>query len=719
MDLQLTRAQTATGRTGLAAALAAAATLLVALPAGADLFSPGELSQPHASLEGLKNCTKCHVAGKQLSGTACLACHTELKARVADGKGFHGRLAPEKRAECEQCHHDHQGREFEMVEWGEAGQKKFDHRDTGFVLAGAHPKVDCAKCHEPRRVRDDAVRKLLLQNPKRETFLGLGTRCLDCHFDEHRGAVATDCQKCHGEAAWKPAAAFDHARTDYPLEGRHRKVDCEKCHARQEDAATPADAFPPPVARTFAKFGGVDHARCTDCHKDPHENRFGQACASCHSPEDWKLIKGQGAERTFHDKTKFPLRGAHVEVVCAGCHGQPMKTKGLAFERCADCHADAHEGQLGARGEGAECDRCHTVEAFAPARFGVEEHRRTTYPLEGRHAAVACQLCHVKDPSLAERVPAAVRAGWHKARRKALVSLAVFDLPKAGKGCESCHADAHLGQLEPKGRVPACARCHAVDGFSPARFEADDHDKTRFHLDGAHRAVACNLCHVDDARLLAKAPPALRAGLRRAGKAPARDGRELLVSVAVMHPSPVVHGCQGCHEDVHAGQFATRVGKDGCEGCHRTTSFQDLSFDHAKDSRYPLTGAHLKAACAGCHPPTKVDGRAPVRYRPVETACASCHADVHLGQFAPRPGAPTDCARCHPTASFEQTTFQHAPPFTDFALLGRHQQASCTACHPQVTLATGARTRRYKPLPHTCEECHVDQHQGAFAGFQP
>jgi hypothetical protein len=46
--------------------LAALATVLAAGTAGADVFSPGPLSNAHANLEGLKNCTQCHVAGSQI-----------------------------------------------------------------------------------------------------------------------------------------------------------------------------------------------------------------------------------------------------------------------------------------------------------------------------------------------------------------------------------------------------------------------------------------------------------------------------------------------------------------------------------------------------------------------------------------------------------------------------------------------------------------------------
>ncbi len=58
------------------------ATVLLAAPVGAQFFSPGPLAKPHASLEGLANCSKCHQEQKGLAASLCLACHTELAGRV-------------------------------------------------------------------------------------------------------------------------------------------------------------------------------------------------------------------------------------------------------------------------------------------------------------------------------------------------------------------------------------------------------------------------------------------------------------------------------------------------------------------------------------------------------------------------------------------------------------------------------------------------------------
>lgn len=605
---------------------AVALALVAATAARADLFSPGELARAHAAYEGLSNCTQCHPAGKQLSAEACLACHTELKGKVAAGKGLHGRMTAEQKAACWTCHPDHQGRPFEMIEWGKEGEKGFDHKRTGWPLKGGHaPPLECAKCHEKRLLADPAVTAMLAKQPERKSWLGLPTACWRCHFDEHRGQLAEkghECQKCHDEKAWKPAPLFDHQDSEYPLKGRHRaqvnpKIKCEDCHPKKVDEETAAGVFPAPkVPGSFAAYAPINHRSCLDCHRDPHTGRFGQRCQSCHTVEGWRIVRNAVAERQFHDKTRYPLRGAHADVECAACHNLPGRAprfKGLLFEACTDCHYDAHFGQIAKdapKAAGPKCDKCHTVEGFTPSHYDAEQHAKTKFPLEGGHRAVACGLCHPRQAALADKVPAALRKMLRSSRRIELFSTVSFDPPK--------------------------------------RLDRNDR-------------------------------------------------------------------CEVCHLDPHAGQFDARAG--GCPSCHKVSSFADVAFDHTKDSRYPLTGKHAQVKCAACHQPLK--GGRVVRYKPLDLACAACHADVHAGQLAKVAGKPTDCERCHDTADFKKPRFKHEPPFTEYKLEGKHAKAQCVACHADVPTAPGVVTRRYKPLPSTCEGCHDDYHRGAFKGFEP
>jgi len=115
-----------------------------------------------------------------------------------------------------------------MIDWGPGGRRSFDHRSAGWPLAGKHATTRCESCHDNRRVVTPAIARLLAANPKRATFLGLQSRCDSCHFDEHRGQLGQDCQRCHSDevSSFAFARFFDHARADFPLRGKHKPLAC-------------------------------------------------------------------------------------------------------------------------------------------------------------------------------------------------------------------------------------------------------------------------------------------------------------------------------------------------------------------------------------------------------------------------------------------------------------------------------------------------------------
>jgi hypothetical protein len=584
--------------------------LLGASAARADFFSPGDLARAHAHLEGLSNCTKCHEAGQKLSQERCLACHTELAESIREGDGFHGRLPEAERAACHTCHREHHGRDFSLVDWGPKKLEGFSHAaKTGFALEGKHANVKCAECHEPRLVLDEKVRALLEKNPKRKTFLGLSTACKACHYDEHRGQLGTQCGECHTPKAWKPPTGFDHTKVGWALEGAHRKVSCTGCHTTTETAPAPAGTFPAPRSTTYARYEELPHASCADCHEDPHQGRFGERCESCHTVESWRQIRNAQKSVEFHDKTRFPLRGLHVDVACKSCHGpfpgQAARFRGLSFGSCEACHADAHLGQLaGPGGRSPPCDQCHSVDGFSPARFDVEAHAKTSWPLEGAHRAVACTGCHREEPALARKVPASVRQELARKRRPALFNFLLFDFPSQSlKRCESCHEDPHGGQFSAQ---EGCAACHQVESFHALGFQ---HDRdSRFPLTGKHASAACAACH----------PTALV------------KGREQV------RYRPLETDCAACHEDVHAGQFAPAQGQPtDCARCHDTAGFTPTRFVHAQPfTDFLLVGRHTGLSCEKCHPSVPVGNGLEVRrYKGLPRTCEGCHADAHHGAF--------------------------------------------------------------------------------------
>jgi hypothetical protein len=451
------------------------------------------------------------------------------------------------------------------------------------------------------------VRKLLEKRPSRVTWLGAPQSCVACHFDDHRGQVSTECQRCHGEQAWKPARGFDHARTTYPLVAKHVSVPCEKCHPRKLDETTPRDAFPAPVTPSFLVLKPIPFARCLDCHKDPHQNRLGESCESCHTLRGWKVMVGRGKASAFHLKTRYPLEGAHVTVACKACHGpiarEKARYKNMAFKACTDCHLDAHVGQLTHAGRATPgCDRCHAVQAWIPVRYGADEHAGTAYPLAGAHRAVACAPCHPRDDRLVRRVPPPVRAALERQQRPVAVSPAALARPGFER-CESCHRDPHAAQFTARGKAIPCLACHQVASWSELKL---DHTRdSRFALTGKHAKAACAACH----------PP---------------------VEGGAIRYRPLDLACAACHADPHAGQLLrVRGGRSDCVRCHDAASWKAPLFTHAPPfTGYRLLGKHAKAKCDACHKPVVLAaGVTTTRYKPLPTACEGCHADFHRGAF--------------------------------------------------------------------------------------
>jgi hypothetical protein len=585
--------------------------------AQADLFSPGPLAKPHSNLEGLNNCTTCHSAGEQVAIDKCLSCHSEIKPQLVNGTGLHGHIPAGERA-CERCHHEHQGRDFALIEWA-MPKKSFPHNNVGFPLRGKHAEVECNQCHQRRLVHSKQVVSFLAQHPHRETFLGLSTKCSACHFDEHRGQLGDACQDCHHEQGWKPAPGFDHNETQYPLTGRHQKVACSGCHPSQEDERLSASQFPAPRSRSFIEFQGVPHQSCHDCHRDPHQGKFGARCASCHNTAGWGKVRESERGLDLHDKTRFPLEGLHQDVPCKSCHGpfpgRRAKFRGLSFQTCGACHPDGHEGQLakanlGSRGQ---CEACHTVDGFVPARFEVQDHQKTGYPLEGAHLAVPCAACHPQEPTLINRVSRSVRAELRRKKRPELFSLTLFDLGQKGSRCQNCHADPHGNQFASKllaGELPTgrgvalqgCTVCHQLTSFADLKF---DHNRdSRFQLTGKHASTACAGCHVPN-------------------------------SQHIVQYRPLDTGCQSCHADVHAKQFWRPGEGTDCARCHATEAFQKTSFVHAPPfTSFVLQDKHASLPCKACHPTVIVSpGVAVRRFRFIPTNCEGCHVDVHHGRF--------------------------------------------------------------------------------------
>ena len=535
--------------------------LVFSTPVRAQL-SPGELHSTHAFLEGVNNCNKCHSAKQEILADNCLNCHTSIKKSLADKSGLHGKNAYDN---CVTCHVEHQGRNYDLVYWKD-GRQKFDHTQTGFSLLGKHAKVECANCHKPDNIKNKET--LIAEKRSLErTFFGLTQACADCHFDEHRGQLSQQCQNCHTNEGWKPVPGFDHSKAKFVLTGKHVAVACEKCHKEKADANSTTDP-------SFRQFVGIKSQACTDCHTDAHNGKFGLNCTGCHDTQSWRSTNRVNFD---HNKTQFPLVGKHMGIACEKCHkpGQPFA--GIKFDKCRQCHEDYHHGEFAKRASAGACEECHGVEGFRPAKFTLEQHQKSDYPLAGGHLAVPCEGCH-------------------RPNRDAKPAKE-FQFAFKTTDCESCHGDPHKGSQKKLSDVKTCEGCHQVDSWQLVAF---DHEKTKFPLVGKHATTACRKCHSAE---LNKFDPA--------------QMRFVITNFT----------CSDCHQDKHGGQFAlaNATPPTDCARCHFSSTWKELKFDHNRDSAYKLEGAHSKVPCNGCHKEESTESAPVVRYKPIASDCKSCH----------------------------------------------------------------------------------------------
>jgi hypothetical protein len=506
-------------------------------------ISPGELAQQHSHLEGMSNCTKCHTLGAKVSNNKCLTCHKEIQARIFLSKGYHA--SPEvKNKSCSGCHSDHHGRNFDILNLNE---DKFNHNLTGYKLEGSHAKTSCRDCHQTRFVQSTELKK------KKGTFLGLDSKCASCHEDYHQQTLSNTCSNCHTQEKFKPASKFNHDNSKFVLKGKHKTVDCSKCH---------------PVTvknnKDFQQFTGIRFDGCTNCHNDPHENKFGQNCTYCHTEESFKLVKN--LSNFDHDKTRFKLIGKHEVVSCKSCHKNNL-TASLKHNRCADCHSDFHKGQFVENGAFTDCKECHTEQGFQQSSFSIERHNKGKFKLEGAHIATPCTACHLTTPE--------------------------WKFKQIGFQCKDCHKDIHEAYLDKKYYPEAnCLKCHSSDRWDQISF---DHNQTNYQLEGKHQIQSCRSCH--EIKNEESKP-----GLKFTG---------------------LTQRCSDCHLDNHNGQF-NHEGNNLCSNCHKPEGWAPSTFDHDK-SAFKLDGKHEDVACIKCHPMVEGPEKPYVLYKTGKIQCKNCH----------------------------------------------------------------------------------------------
>ncbi len=511
-------------------------------------------------------------------------------------------------------------------------------------------------------------------------------------FQQPHGAIKLDCQLCHVTANWtkmRPDMQFNHATTDFPLEGQHAAVTCRSCHRSLD-------------------FSQAD-THCFDCHQDVHENQFGDVCGRCHNPETWQ---DEAHFRQMHQETRFPLMGVHGALDCERCHAGGRYTD-VPLD-CYGCHLETYAATTNPDHQGAgfplTCGDCHSVLVSSWAGNLAAFQHTASFPLVGGHALEDCRACHQ---------PGTIYS-------------------QTSSTCYTCHQSDYETANDPNHLTgnfgTDCAVCHSVMGWSPAQF---DHNLTDFPLTGAHQTLACNDCHAQGYTGTSKECMTCHQGDFESATQPIHTlpsfetdctvchttaawspstfdhnqqtsypltGSHVSADCAACHVNGVYAGtsalCYTCHQqDFEGAQDPNHVALNyptECDLCHTTSTWDDASFDH-NQTNFPLTGAHVSLNCEDCHS---------AGYSGTPTDCYACHQDNYTGANNPLHTPPSFdfiCTVCHTTAAWSPSTFDHNQQ-TSYPLTGAHVSANCAACHVNGI---------YTGTSALCYTCHQQDFEGA------
>jgi hypothetical protein len=478
-----------------------------------------------------------------------------------------------------------------------------------------------------------------------------------------------------------------HDNTAFPLQGRHKTVECGACHLKGVLGGTPT--------------------QCEVCHwarhpDDPFKLQLGTQCADCHTPQNWARILPGSFE---HERvTGFRLEGRHQGLDCVDCH--ESRSFQSATATCSQCHMKDFQAAKAPDHRAAsfptDCELCHRgASTWQGAKF---DH--SFFPLAGQHRTATCESCHqngrfagtstqcfdchrldfesAKNPNHVQAgfdtdctlCHGSTAVGWSGAQfdhdrafplRGMHKSLVCDQCHKNGvyigtpSECIDCHRQDYDRTTNPNhqraGFSENCVSCH---GSSATSWQTGDFDHDRlFPLKGAHRAAECTECHAN--------------------------------GVFTGTPSQ----CIDCHRadyDRTTNPNHRQAGfSENCIGCHGdgAAGWSGAGFDHERV--FPLRGRHRVADCSQCH----VNGR----FAGTPSQCIDCHRTDYDRTRNPNhasSGFGTDCSACHGdgATSWAGATFDHE---RFFPLRGQHRAAECTRCHLNG---------RFAGTPTDCVACH-------------
>lgn len=450
-----------------------------------------------------------------------------------------------------------------------------------------------------------------------------------------------DCTLCHVGGDWHTLRAdftFDHAaRTGVPLLGAHAQATCLSCHN---------DRGP---VQQFAARG------CGGCHADPHFGRLGAQCAACHDDErTWRAREAIAQ----HDRTRFPLVGAHAAAACFRCHpGAQVGNFAGASARCEDCHQADYDRTTNPNHASVQfartCEMCHLPIAWNSARF---DHP-ASFPLAQGHAGRRCNECHTT-PNV---------------------------FTGLSTDCASCHTDDFSATQEPSHAAASfgtgCTQCHDTGTWSTATWSHPG----AFALTFGHANRRCSECHVGQSY------------------------------------GTTASDCASCHLDTYQATTTPNHANAGyptdCTGCHNTASWNNGTVAHP--ATFPLTNSHARA-CSACHTGGVYSGLNPAcntcHQTDYQNATNPPHVSFGLGQNCEQCHGTVNWGAGNWTHHFPIQSGHHS----GFQCFDCHNNAanrpafSCIDCHEHRQSSTNSHHTQVNGYTWTtagCYQCHPTGHQ--------
>jgi hypothetical protein len=538
------------------------------------------------------------LTGKH-SDLKCEGCHPGYEFEDKEGGTVYQvlKFKPLTHGKCNDCHNDIHRGEFKEKACRNCHTTKgwketvFDHNDplvSAFRLQGRHENAACGLCHpkEKRTYRQGgkSIEKLIVRTKPVKHGL-----CRDCHYDVHKGQFEKhQCDNCHSQNdTWKNHI-FNHDSKyyrGYKLRGRHRGVDCGKCHERSEIRYT---EFRTEKRAVVGRFKPCKADVCSDCHYDVHKGGFeNQTCDGCHTPEnEWRnsLFNHESEKYAGYKPT-----GRHKEVECAKCHERSeiiyteFESKKKAFvgrfrpiksDSCRDCHYDVHNDVYRGMFEEQKCSECHSQDrTWKEYTFNHASNKYRGYKPKGRHEEAECGKCHERSEII-----------YTEFNSKKKASVGKFKPVKSGS-CRDCHYDVHEGQFEKQ----QCDACHSQEqAWKEYTFDHKSAKYSGFKLEGKHRRVECWKCH------------------ERSEISYREFNSRKKVSIGKFRLS-ASEGCKDCHSDDHKGQFKviSKAKEVTCDSCHSVEKeWAEFRYKHKTDgkyNRYNPGGRIDESKCEACH----------------------------------------------------------------------------------------------------------------------